>query len=89
MVGSNCRFPVALLQERVLDYGEESAESLPHGIDRTGVGAEGGAVDPGLAELVVDQVVRWLSILHERDLVREVCDARVKDGWGGGGALVQ
>lgn len=76
-----------MLQERVLDYGEESAESLPHGSDGAGVGAEGGAVDPGLTELAVDQVVRRLSILHERDLVREVCDACVKE-WRGA-ALVQ
>lgn len=77
MLVCNCRLPVAVLQERVFNHGEESAEPLPHGTDGAGAGAEGGAIDPGLAEFVVDQAVRWLPVLHERHLVREVCDARV------------
>lgn len=72
-----------MLQERLFDDGAKSAESLPHGPHRAGAGAKGGSVDPGLVEFLVDEALRRLSILHERDFVRKVRDARVKCGGGG------
>lgn len=60
------QFPAALLQERLLRYGAQPAQPLPHEPDRAGAGAEGRTARAGLAELVLDEAVRQLPVLYER-----------------------
>lgn len=61
-----------MLQEWLLRYGAQSAQPIPHQPDGAGAGAQGRTADPGFAQLLHDQTIRQLPVLHQWHFVRAI-----------------
>lgn len=72
-----------MLQERLLRYGTQPAQPVPHQPNGAGAGAEGRTAGAGLAQLVHDQTVRQLPVLHQWHFVRAILHEDLSVRWPG------